>query len=187
MRFSSQLGLGPPLPWVPGYRRASMLKNPSGTRSAKVYQACRTSPQSSCEPSEQTSTQAPTIAARFLHPGNTDTRSLRQAKGNTNASITFWYAKSQGRGFCTNLVYLIGSLCRPLGWPSAELLGGLLGASPGGLVGMLKKTLACWESLGVSWVVSFGPAGPPGFLGPCGPPRASGLREPPNWSFGGPL
>ena len=95
MRFSSQLGLGPPPPWVPGYRRASRLKNPSGTRSAKVYQACRTSPHSSCEPSEQTSTQSPTIAARFLHPGNTDARSLRQAKGNKNASITFWYAKSQ--------------------------------------------------------------------------------------------
>ena len=70
--------------------------------------------------------------------------------------------------------------CGALGWP------------PGGLSwgprGHVEKALACWESLGVSWVVSSGPAGAlERFLGPGGPPRASGLREPPEWSFGGPL
>ena len=46
-----------------------------------MYQAYRTSPQSSREPSEQTSTQAQTIVSRLLQPGNTDTRSVRPTKG----------------------------------------------------------------------------------------------------------
>ena len=70
--------------------------------------------------------------------------------------------------------------CRALGWP------------PGGLSwgprGHVEKALACWESLGVSWVVSSGPAGAlERFLGPGGPPRAFGPREPPEWPFAGPL
>ena len=60
-------------------------KTPQGhgpnSRSAKVYQACRTLPQSSREPSEQTSTQAQAIILRPLQPGNAEARSVRPNKG----------------------------------------------------------------------------------------------------------
>ena len=74
---------GPPGSLLQPSSKTPQGHGPNNSWSAKVYQACRTLPQSSREPSEQTSTQAQAIILRLLQPGNAEARSVRPNKGQT--------------------------------------------------------------------------------------------------------